>query len=43
MCATHDEHDSITATTVNKPCNKCLLDDASTLRNGDVQRGVELL
>ena len=43
LCATHDEHSSITAITVNKPCNKCLLDDASTLRNGNVQRGVEQL
>ena len=43
LCAIHDENDSITAITVNKPCYKCLLDDASTLRNGDVQRGVELL
>ena len=43
LCATHDEHNSINATTVNKPCHKCLLDDASTLRNSDVQREVELL
>ena len=43
LCATHDEHNSITETIVNKPCNKFLLDDASTLRNGNMQRRVEQL
>ena len=37
LYATHDKYDSITATTVNKPCDKFFLDDARILYNGYVQ------